>query len=86
MKHPEPQNGSHSSVPSGPSCSPDPSDSHGYLRNLTAPRCKPGSESLTRRRQTPTFRPAMAETRTTDLTTLDTEALRKRIAELGRYL
>jgi len=28
----------------------------------------------------------MAEPRTVDLTTLDTEALRKRIAELGRYL
>ena len=34
----------------------------------------------------PSLRPAMAEIRTTDLTTLDTEALRKRIAELGRYL
>jgi hypothetical protein len=28
----------------------------------------------------------MAETRTADLTTLDTDSLRKRIAELGRYL
>jgi|GEM_PF-6730368 len=38
---------------------------------------KPASRSL---------RPAMAETRTADLTTLDTDSLRKRIAELGRYL
>ena len=30
--------------------------------------------------------PAMAETRTVDLTTLDTDSLRKRIVELGRYL